>query len=500
MPKLKNVTAYYPRNTSLHESLAAKVITRVVSDGISLRNAIREAIKIAELNKKDIFLLLSVLQDFGMVQNGDYKNYWSNGWGEGIGTEGLDVNQGTNYYASNNQRVVIAETKQMFELFDQIEKMRAFASDEEIIEANPELEPVIASMQRTQRVVQAMGESDGPIYVSKDMGDEIPGEHADELSRLEDAFFGEEDLGFESEGTIKNVLIALAGVTEEQFTVLRKAMQMAMEEKKKGVPVLKTIQHILHDFPNINVPALRSMFLNQGYRESELGDLLGHVEPKQTPSSGLEHKYSPEGVEPKGMQELFQKQQQRQRQLSPAGASLRGRITVAVEEPAAGGLETLPEQAPATQEGELTVEEPEVTIEEGSKMNVEATPSPSELTQMAKEGPQWEINNMLSINKAEEYYNQLKKQLESVAFNPNIKMDLNGVSQYDKVRNMIDAELNKIKDAIKGKEKIEKKENKLEEEVKGENPELTVEEGPIPTEKAIAPESIEEAEPTTEGA
>jgi len=502
MSKKLTKTAYFPRNTSLHEALAAKVITRVVSDGISLRNAVREAIRIAELNKKDIFLLLSVLQDFGMVTNGDYKNYWSNGWGEGIGSEGVDANQGTNYFASNNQKVVTADQNEMFQLFDQIEKMRAFASDEEIVEVNPELEPIIATMQRTQRIVEAM-EDDEPVYVSKDPGGE---EYIDELDRLHRSFGLDDDeepkikgLGVE-EASSNNLFVWAAGYSEQELGLIQKAINMAKADANKGVNHLQTIQNIFTQFPNINVEALkRYLIARAGFTEQELGDLLSHVNPKNL-GAPVAPRTTPETTEPKGMEELLRKQQQRQ--LVPAGASFKGRITVAVEEGAPAGLQALPEDQAqadpvAAPEGDLTVEEGDAS----AGMNVEATPSPAELTDMAQQGPQWEIDNMLSINKAEEYYNQLKKDLEAVAFNPNIKMDLNGISQYDKVRNMIDAELNKIKEAIKGKEKIEKKEYKLEEEVKGVgNPELTVEEGE-PTQRATTePEGIEEAEPSTEGA
>ena len=556
-------TAYYPRNTTIHEALAAKVITRVVSDGISLRNAVREAIKIAELNKKDIFLLMAVLQDYGMVQNGDYKNYWSNGWGEGVGTEGVDTNMGTNYYASGNGKVITAEDKKHFELFDQVEKLRAFASDEEIISVNPELEEVIATMNKTEKIVTALGgeNSEGveipqtffqkafnkavQVYRQReasgmkkpfeeifyeiagkgfenvnwnaltplirkhipdydplahvepttasvktaiwtgDAGDQFSDENTEEeLSDLEDSF-GLSGIPYkkkhEEASSFSKVVTAALGVTisQEELSFMQKALAKAVEAYKKsnGTVPFEDIFHKISGskFPNIDWQKLEPMI----------------------------QKYIPE------YQALAHSEH------GPRMASMRDEVVIAqalpeVAPPAEGaGLDALPAEAGAD---DLTVEEAPVagaddlTVEEAplagdNEVNIEVTPTPNELTQMAKEGPQWEIQNMLSINKAEEYYNQLKKELEAVVFNPNIKMDLNGISKYDKVRNMIDGELSKIKEAIKGKEKIEKKEEKLEEEIQSpEKEEISIEDVPAePTEKAIAPQGIEEAEPTAEG-
>lgn len=514
-PLIRN--AYYPRNTSLHESLALKVITRVVSDGISLRNAVREAIKIAELNKKDIFLLLSVLQDFGQVTNGDYKNYWTTGWGEGVGQQALDASQGTNYFASNNQKVVTAETKQMFELFEQVEKMRAFASDEEIVEINPELSEVIATMQKTQKIAIAMldDEEYRPMH--------NPGEELDSDLDLKDPEFSDEDDQdelqtleklFQRPASLNSALLAFAAggaVNPNELTVLQKLLPMVKKRLESGSkkPIIDIIHELAPQFPSINldllVPKLENFF------KTKFPDLLTHVEPKQNVTDSLQHKYQPEGVDVKGLGELEQRQRQRQqRQLQLTPASFSGRITVAVEE---GGLEGLPVEAQTAPAGDLNIEEPamdapadELTVEEGAEdnLNVTISPLPSELMEQAQGGPKWEISNLLSINKAEKYYTELKKQLEDVAINnPNISMDLESDAKYDKVRNMIDAELEKIGQAIKGKEKIEKKEDKLEQEITAEEPELTVEEsasGAEPTVKALEePSGIEEAEPTTEG-
>ena len=114
---------------------------------------------------------------------------------------------------------------------------------------------------------------------------------------------------------------------------------------------------------------------------------------------------------------------------------------------------------------------------------------------------QWEIDNNLSLQRAENYYTELKKQIDAINLSTLFTMTPEDTKPYNEVAEQIEAELSKIKEAIKGKEQIDKKKNKLEEEVA--QPELEVEEtmGPEPTQKAeIEPtEGIEEAEPTTEG-
>jgi len=212
------------------------------------------------------------------------------------------------------------------------------------------------------------------------------------------------------------------------------------------------------------------------------------------------------GVEPKGMA------------IPDLSSSFAGRITVAIGENEAGGLEELPGAVPAAAPeaapaGELTVEEPEaptedLTVEEpegdmGGQVEVKVSlnPQPHELMSAAKEGPQWEIDNNLSLQRAENYYTELKKQIDAINLSTLFTMTPEDTKPYNEVAEQIEAELSKIKEAIKGKEQIDKKKNKLEEEVA--QPELEVEEimGPEPTQKAeIEPtEGIEEAEPTTEG-
>ncbi len=472
-------TAYYPRNTTLHESLAMKVITRVVSDNVSLRNAVREAIKIAELNKKDIFLLLSVLQDFGMVQNGDFKNYWANGWGEGIGTEGIDSNQGTNFYASNNQKIVTADEKELFDLFEQVEKLRAFASDEEIISVNPELEEVITAMNKTEKIVTAL-DATGQANLEKPIQREVD---------IPETFFQK---AFKK--TVDLYKQKAQGGAKQPFEEIFFQVTNGSMPNINWAKMAPIIQKFIPDYsPLAHVEPKTASTKKANIWTNDAGDEFGD-EDFSKELEDLENSFGVGNEDKKKTSDASLKDevvfaQMFQQELTDVPAE-------APTEAPAGGLDEVPE-IPA-EENAIEVEEPtEEGMDSGAgdAMNVEITPTPNELMELAKQGPAWEIQNMLSINKAEEYYNQLKKQLEEVAFNPNIKIDLNGIAKYDKVRNMIDAEINKIQDASKGKEKLEKKEEKLEQEIKQpEKEEFSVEE---PVEKAqTEPANIAEAEPT----
>ena len=95
---------------------------------------------------------------------------------------------------------------------------------------------------------------------------------------------------------------------------------------------------------------------------------------------------------------------------------------------------------------------------------------------------------MLSLTKAQKYFEALKESLEAVVYNENLKMDLDSVEKYDKVRAMIDGELERIDEAVKGKKKIEGKEQQLEDDVEEASIEdAPVEEMPAPAAPAPAP-------------
>jgi len=582
MSKELKKTAGFQDALTLHQALANKVITRVVSDGISLRDAVREAIKVAELNKQDIFMLLASLQENGMVHNGDFKNYWSNGWEDSIGSEGIDAHKGTNYYASNKQKVVTANERDMFSLFDYVDTLRSFASDEEIVEANPELEEIVATMNNTQKIITALNAEEAADLAEQQKAqpqkkEEIPAsffqkafqrainmykqrEQAGQVKPFEEIFFsiaGKEFPNIDwnkmapmvqkfipdytplahinpvgTKASMNEEIVVAERFNgdigdsvedenyEEDINALEEAFNLTdMQEEEKNISrIIKNQSAVYKNITRAGFEFARIANSAFGRRlaEDELGFLQKSLQKSvqlykdkhgDKPFEEVFH-YVTDGKMPNinwhklaPMVKKFIPDYEPLDSVVQARSLSRTIVTaqeVNVEEadPAedAGGLEglgELPDEGadpePAGAE-ELTVEET-APAEDTGAINVEVTPSPSELTQMAQAGPAWEISNMLSIQKAEEYYNQLKKQLEDVVFNPNIKIDLNGVAQYDKVRSMIDAELNKINEATKGKEKLEKKEDELEEEIN--EPEVTVEEEvpALPAEAPVAPEA-----------
>jgi hypothetical protein len=592
---------------SFHEVLSHKVITRVVSDGISLKDAVREAIKVAELNKQDIFMLLANLQDSGMVHNGDFKNYWSNGWGDGVGAEGIDAHKGTNYYATDKRKVVTAEERDMFNLFDYVDTLRSFASDEEIIESNPELDEVIAIMNNTQKIVTALNVEEAAELAEKQKGQPAQEKQKEQppVSAYQQAFKKAIDMYLQREqaGQTKPLEEIFNAITKNQYPNVPWAKLAPIIQKriKNYTPLVNinprganasedssefTVREAMpKPFNNPvgndtgdkigdenfeeDLADLEESFIGKGTKAEEVSSLIKEQSAvykritraqfefvrianaslgKVLTAEELSYMQSAlnkamdlfeEGFQNnKPLEEVFHyvtdgkmpnvdwhklaplvRKRPKLRNWEPLASVMDSSsldLVTAQQKPVApaaapaedaGGLEGLGEEIP--EEGtegveELAVEE-EVPTEDvpnedvgGTVMNVEVTPNPDELIGMAQAGPEWEISNLLSIQKAEEYYNQLKKQLEDVVLNPNILIDLNGVAAYDKVRDMIDTELNKINEASKGKEKLEKKEEELEEEIN--EPEMTVEEEApvIPEENSVAPTGIQEADPTAQ--
>ena len=156
---MKNIKKAFLEPYGVVDLLANKVITRVVSDGQSLRNAIREAIKVGELNQQEVFQILARLQSIGMVHNGDPKNYWAGGYGEDLGPDAINAVPGTNYYASDNNKVVTSslnKDSELYELFESIENLRdAGVDDEAMIKANPDIKDVLEAMSQHEMVVGA---------------------------------------------------------------------------------------------------------------------------------------------------------------------------------------------------------------------------------------------------------------------------------------------------------------------------------------------------------
>ena len=423
----KIVKAFYPKNTLVVEDAANKVITRVVSDGMNLKDAIREAIRLANFNQQDIFALLCRLESVGMAHYGDYKNYWVSGWGQGIGEAGTDTNNGTNYYASNNQKTITSEYKpnEDFILFAEIDKLRSLGmTGEDIKSINPELENAVNIMEEIDSVVASVDKE----ILTKTAETEV-----------------------EIDSLLKSLIEKAKPIYER------------LKEAGKNIGIEEIIYKLSGGkFPNIDW--------------AKYTPLIKTYIPDYQPLAA---------VEPKGM--VFDKAQ----------ASGESKIVTAQE------LKDAPVETPAPKEDISVEEAPEtesvldnlpkedVSVDEapseevsGGSVSAEVTPSPEEIEEMAQQGPEWQIENLLSIEKALNYYEELSKQLESVVFNPNLKLSIEDVAKYDRIRNSIDGEINKINEAQKGKEKLEKKEDKLKEEIEQPSKEISVEE---PVAEEIAP-------------
>ena len=133
--------ATYPQRLSFIERLAKKVITRVVSDGIPLDSAVKEATSFAQLNTQQIFHLCSVLEDWGQVFNGDPKNYYHTN-GE-MGKAFPNSQNGYVVYASANTKQASDEKLQrVFKTVTALKK-QGF-SDQDILNINGELSEVLA--------------------------------------------------------------------------------------------------------------------------------------------------------------------------------------------------------------------------------------------------------------------------------------------------------------------------------------------------------------------
>jgi hypothetical protein len=113
---------------------------------------------------------------------------------------------------------------------------------------------------------------------------------------------------------------------------------------------------------------------------------------------------------------------------------------------------------------------PEEDLSVAGEVSAKITPGPEELMSEIQKAPKWDVNNMLSVSKAESYFKKLKEELETVVYNENISIDMDGLNQYDKVREAIDKELNKIEEAQKAKEKLEKKEIDMQEKFQEDKP------------------------------
>lgn len=133
-----NKKATYPQRLSFVERLAKKVITRVVSDGLPLDNAVKEAISFAQLSTQQIFHLCSVLEDWGQIFNGDPKNYFH-----------TSTEMGKQFPNSQNGYVVYASVAGKNEKIQQVFKTvtalkKQGFTDQDLLNINGELKEVLS--------------------------------------------------------------------------------------------------------------------------------------------------------------------------------------------------------------------------------------------------------------------------------------------------------------------------------------------------------------------
>ena len=123
----------------------------------------------------------------------------------------------------------------------------------------------------------------------------------------------------------------------------------------------------------------------------------------------------------------------------------------------------------------------------GGSISVTVTNTPSILQDQLSKTPKWSIDNILSIQAAENYLEGVRKKMEDIVFDENIMLDEGSIKQYDQVRAAIDEELEKIKNAQKETGKLEEKQNDLEEEFEVSDSQ------DVPTEELINEPPAEEA-------
>lgn len=401
----------YPFYHSLVEKLAGKVISRVVHDGVDLGDAIKEACNFAKLSRQQTIHMCAVLQDYGMQYNGDPKDYFYTP--DDLGKDFPNTEKGYVVYANSGSKAVQGSMNRIFKTIANLQK-QGF-SNSEIIELNPDLEPILNSME------------------------EVVGEYK----------------------------------------------QIAEDIERAG----KSSPEATH--PTID---------NQ--------DQAAAAKPITSIESMTEGAGPGDGIEPElQLAAAFRRNRLVIAQEADVAPATPGNVKDALKDanaPAAGGeaggadLPPLPEQGEgANPAGELggmdQGGEEEITVgdEEGPADSVSATvkPSPADLDKKIQGAPEWEVENILSIQSAENFYTNLRKELEAVVFNENISLDKEALKKYDGVRSKIDEQLDKISEAQKEKKKLEEKETDLSDQFEGGEQAPAEEfavEGEAPTEEVAA--------------
>ena len=396
----------YPGYHSLVEKLAMKVISRVVHDGLDLGNAIKEAYNYAKLSRQQTIHMCAVLQDYGMQYNGDPKDYFY--YPGDLGKGFPNTENGYVTYASSDSKTVDGSMNRVFKTIAELKK-QGF-SNQEIAELNPDLIPIIDSMEE---VVQDFNQI------------------SSEIDRAS----------------------APAGPDQQGVATTAPA------------PESSTVQ-----FPSQNSqPVGEGMPMAAAFKSSRI-----------VTAQDLEPEADVESATPGNVQNA----------LEDANSDLGGEGDDA-------DLPPLPEGDELGGMDEGGDEE----VDAGGDVSGTVKPSPSDLDSKISGAPQWEVDNILSIQSAENFYNNLRKELEAVVFNENITLDQAALSKYDGVRQKIDEQLDKISDAQKETKKLEEKEADLSEEFEVGNEEALPPEfeGEAPTEELTAePQAEEEFEVSPE--
>lgn len=345
----------YPFYHSLVEQLAAKVITRIVQDGVSMEDAIKESIHYADLDRQQVIHLCFTLQDYGLSANNDPKNYFY-----------TPADMGKAFPSVDNGYVVYAGKKQNLEpVFAAVEELKAIGfTDQQINDINPELDSILSLVNEYQHKFFDVMNSNQP------------------------------------------------------------EMQMAAGLISSRT---KTAQAIDVEAPTPD-------------KIKEVSDNTPVEQPAPETPAPTEEMPTDTG----GDETFFEDEEG--------------------SEPAAGG---------AT-----------VTI----------SPSPEDLKEKLTNAPKWTVENILSIDKAKAYYEQMKKDLEDIVLNDKITIGEDLMQQYNEQRSAIDQAINKIDEAQKDTKKLEEKQEDLETEYE------EVPEGDVPTEGQIANEEApaEAPAPVTE--
>lgn len=350
---------------SLEERLASKVISRVVTDGVALTNAITEAVKFADLTRQQTIHLCAILQDYGMVYNGDPRSYFQSS--DDMGKDVPNPEAGYQVYAGNKSSIKTASLDKIFDTIVELRK-KGF-KDEEISAFNPDLSDILA----------AIDEADEKLTkVSTDLNNRLQTPQQAPVEELEEQPAAEPEM-------------ELAAMSVRGKIVQAQAADVEVEE-----PTKENISKALED---ANAPAPE-----EGGGELAMAD---------------------EGAD-----------------LGADGGDLGG----ADEEIDLGGDDVLGG---------------------GGDVNATVRPTPSDLETRISDAPEWEVENILSIQSAENFYNNLRKDLEAVVFNENIVLSKESLKSYDGIRSKIDEQLDKIKEAQKEKKKLEEKETDLSEEFDG---------------------------------